>query len=87
MLEGNVFISSLSSLSFLFPFSSLSLSFISSYYLIHLFSPFLRVKTQNNPQGLMSRLTPIQSIIIIIVIIIVIMIIMYPSDLVVFIYS
>ena len=53
-----IFISSVSSLSFLFLF--LPCSFL--YYLFYLFSPFLWETTQNDPQGLTCRQTPTQSI-------------------------
>ena len=49
-VEGDVFISSVSSLSFIF-LSPLSLPFISST-ISYLSSPFLWETTQNDPQGL-----------------------------------
>ena len=52
-VEGNAFISSVSSLSFFF-FSPLSLSFI-SFIVSYLSSPFLLEATQNDPQGLTCR--------------------------------
>ena len=59
-IEGNVFISSVSLLSFLFLF--LPCPTISSlYYLFYLFSPFLWETTQNDTQGLACRQSPTQS--------------------------
>ena len=58
--RGNVFISSVYSLSFLFLF--LPCPFHLFYYLFYLFTPFLCETKQNDPQGLRGRLSPTQEV-------------------------